>query len=541
MSCDAHECLGTKRDLEPGDRSVVWRALMIGLGALVWGFTAGSVHAHQAAAQLAADGMLTVAGEGFYEHAVLTVAGPAGYWLELDLDAGDQVTVDLLHHGRLGSSAAAEPLTRLPNGSYRYELIAVDAEDEVSVTQGRFIVRGGLAGDPPGSDTASEHDGPKNASGLQTIRSETLIPDGVMQVVNPAPTSDAVFSLGISTLILDNNVWNMSHEAPTGDLHLEAADSLTPGNGDTRLYIDRSSGAIGVNTSTPGASFEIDVLAASGTSDLRLRSSFGSRLHLDSLVADFDLTSGLGNAPQFTVRDSSGTDLFVVEEGGPASSLVIDAAGRVGVGTNAPTAPLTVEGSSGEASIRVEEIASNAAVEVMLNLVCDCAPGFRMKNSANGVTWFFRHTSAGDFTFDNLGGSGLEARLDTNGSLFLKGSLSQGSSRSLKENLVPANGESVLTALAGLELYEWSYVDQDSRHFGPMAEDFSAAYGLGSSSARIAPADMAGLALAASKTLVERNEALAARSDALEVENEQLKTQLRSVLERLEALERRDE
>ncbi len=113
-----------------------------------------------------------------------------------------------------------------------------------------------------------------------------------------------------------------------------------------------------------------------------------------------------------------------------------------------------------------------------------------------------------------------------------------GSSRALKENLEPANGDRVLDALTKLDLYEWSYIDQRARHFGPMAEEFSAAYGLGESKAKIAPSDMAGLALAASKTLAEQNEALGSENWELKVQLSDLKEQFSAMLERLEAVEK---
>ena len=122
--------------------------------------------------------------------------------------------------------------------------------------------------------------------------------------------------------------------------------------------------------------------------------------------------------------------------------------------------------------------------------------------------------------------AGLEVRISKTGDMFLTGALNQASSRSLKENLEPVNGMSVLKALDGLDLYEWQYIGTDSRHLGPTAEEFSAAYGLGNTDKAIAPADMAGVALAAIKTLHEKNqklettiEQLTARLEALEGQN----------------------
>jgi len=50
---------------------------------------------------------------------------------------------------------------------------------------------------------------------------------------------------------------------------------------------------------------------------------------------------------------------------------------------------------------------------------------------------------------------------------------------------------------------EWSYKDQESRHIGPMAEDFHSSFGLGDSDRTLAPRDVAGVALLALQGLDE--------------------------------------
>ena len=188
--------------------------------------------------------------------------------------------------------------------------------------------------------------------------------------------------------------------------------------------------------------------------------------------------------------------------------LHVDASGNVGVGTDTPTAYFEMAGGNGSESLKVSQIGANDSVEVMFNLVCNCSPGFRMQNTTNGEVWFFRHTAAGDFSIDNVAGTGLEFRVSTGGNLFLKGTLSQGSSRTLKEDLTPLEGGQLLDVLAGLPLYEWSYKGEQARHLGPTAEDFAAAFGLGANDVTLAPADMAGVALAAVKDLREENQSL---------------------------------
>ncbi len=101
-------------------------------------------------------------------------------------------------------------------------------------------------------------------------------------------------------------------------------------------------------------------------------------------------------------------------------------------------------------------------------------------------------------SFEWLFGSNSRMRLSSGGSLSIDGSLSQGSDRDRKENVVALYPSDVLEKVAGLPLYEWSYIDgMGARHIGPMAQDFHAAFGLGSSDTRLAPSDVAGVALSA--------------------------------------------
>ncbi len=88
------------------------------------------------------------------------------------------------------------------------------------------------------------------------------------------------------------------------------------------------------------------------------------------------------------------------------------------------------------------------------------------------------------------------------------GTVSDGSSRTLKRDLEIAPRDDLLEALRELPLYAWSYKKdaEGVRHVGPMAEDFHALFGLGESDQRISPADTSGLALIAIQALTDRLE-----------------------------------
>ena len=104
------------------------------------------------------------------------------------------------------------------------------------------------------------------------------------------------------------------------------------------------------------------------------------------------------------------------------------------------------------------------------------------------------------------------------------------SDRNLKENFAPVSPREVLDKVTALPISRWNFKgDAATPHVGPMAQDFHAAFGLGTDERHIATVDADGVALAAIQGL---NEKVEARSKHLEAENAALKRRL----EKLEAL-----
>ena len=92
------------------------------------------------------------------------------------------------------------------------------------------------------------------------------------------------------------------------------------------------------------------------------------------------------------------------------------------------------------------------------------------------------------------------------------------SDRALKEGLAPIDPRQVLSRVVALPMATWSYKGETIRHLGPMAQDFSAAFGLGADDRHIHVIDASGVALAALQGLHAVVEAQAARLAALERE-----------------------
>jgi hypothetical protein len=114
------------------------------------------------------------------------------------------------------------------------------------------------------------------------------------------------------------------------------------------------------------------------------------------------------------------------------------------------------------------------------------------------------------------------------------GTWTNSSSRDFKDSREPVDGSVLLDRIAGLTLESWQYRDSDERHIGPYAEDFVAAFDVGTVDEEgnrqqkyLAPSDVAGVALAGVKELYIRNQELETEVAQLKALVEQLLSQNR--------------
>jgi hypothetical protein len=107
-----------------------------------------------------------------------------------------------------------------------------------------------------------------------------------------------------------------------------------------------------------------------------------------------------------------------------------------------------------------------------------------------------------------------------------------------KENFVDLDADYVLDALDGMSIQEWNYRenDDDVRHIGPTAQEFHAAFGLGTDPLRIETIDADGVALAAIQALIRENRELAARVVELETDADRRGDRIAELEARLDAL-----
>ena len=104
------------------------------------------------------------------------------------------------------------------------------------------------------------------------------------------------------------------------------------------------------------------------------------------------------------------------------------------------------------------------------------------------------------------------------------------SDRNLKEKFTPIDNQDILERVASLPISSWNFkTDEKTRHIGPMAQDFHAAFNVGTDDKHIATVDEDGVALAAIQGLNQKLDEQLKAKDA-EIQN------LKARLEKLEQL-----
>ncbi len=195
--------------------------------------------------------------------------------------------------------------------------------------------------------------------------------------------------------------------------------------------------------------------------------------------------------------------------------MVVTAEGQIGLGTSNPDDPLHIK-SDGKAHMRFEH--GNGAI---WRVGAHSSSFVITRPNSGGKEFEIRNS--GDVVF-RFGGLEL-ARIDKNGNLTTAGTVNGTSDVNRKRDFAAADTAAVLARVASLPISSWSYKADDPgvRHFGPMAQDFHAAFGLGIDERHIAASDLAGVALASIQELSVENaakdqriETLTARLAALE-------------------------
>ena len=136
------------------------------------------------------------------------------------------------------------------------------------------------------------------------------------------------------------------------------------------------------------------------------------------------------------------------------------------------------------------------------------------------------------------GGPGIQVTLNGDGRTLTISQTGSPSDRNIKTDFATVKPEEVLNRLVSLSIHSWRFTNEVAsvRHLGPTAQDFKAAFGLGTGDTTIGIVDEGGVALTAIQGLNQKLEddrkALKDELKRREAENAELKARL----ERLEQL-----
>ena len=145
--------------------------------------------------------------------------------------------------------------------------------------------------------------------------------------------------------------WSMAlnpRDDPKNPATANAGFGLADGDGNCRLFIDQSTGRLGLNTVAPKMRLDVAGVA-------RITANNGANKDPDSRLNGGGNLVLKGNAPQIDFLDADHKDwaihvnsnkMYFIREPWNFTDLVLDGAGNVGMGTDSPRAKLEVRGGA---------------------------------------------------------------------------------------------------------------------------------------------------------------------------------------------------
>jgi hypothetical protein len=246
-----------------------------------------------------------------------------------------------------------------------------------------------------------------------------------------------------------------------------------------------------------------------------------------------------------TIADARLSANVALRSGGNAFTGNQSIAGTLGIGTTSPQGSLHIYSANNPTVLRLQSSGTPGfgRLEFVSNPQGDAnewRPGFIQSTDNGGFTgglaFFVNGTGAGNKFGSNevmrvvngAVGIGTGTAMPVS-ALQVVGTVTATafnppSDRNLKENFAPVSPREVLDKVAALPISRWNFIgDAATPHVGPMAQDFHAAFGLGTDDKHIATVDADGVALAAIQGLNQKVEEKDARITALETKLAKLK------------------
>lgn len=309
-------------------------------------------------------------------------------------------------------------------------------------------------------------------------------------------------------------------DANTG-LFSPAANTIAVTTGGAERFRVTATGLLGLGTNTPAARLHIASAGSMPQLHLGQNDSANAFTRIRFSVGDtnlWDLAAG-GTANVMNFFNSGNGNVMVLSTNG---HLRVNA---LGVGTDSTAAHFTVAGDSSQPQLRLQQTTGGATPR--LRMINGNSPYWDMFTAANGdfIRWYSERTGFNAMT------------LEDDGTLTTAGPVNPPSDRNVKQDFAAVDAQSVLEKVAALPIQSWAYKNSpETRHLGPVAQDFHAAFQLnGDDDKHISTVDADGVALAAIQGL---NAKVETRTRQLEAENAVLRNRLEQLEELLTELNR---
>ncbi len=321
------------------------------------------------------------------------------------------------------------------------------------------------------------------------------------------------FNAGAAYLFSTNGTLLTSFTNPT----LAASDHF----GSSVLALGSDRVLIGASSDSTGA-------ANTGAAYLFIMESYTAGLVVDGVHPTGITTASLQDGAVTLAKLDSGIGVWT-----RSGSAVFRLEGNVGIGTANPVSTLHVVGDVlatgtifGNGSGLTNLTASNLTTGTVPNARLSTNVALRIGGNVFNGTQIITNGNVG------IGTNNPVSALHVVGTVTAT-AFNPPSDRNLKENFVAVSSRDVLEKVAGLSISRWNFKgDTATLHVGPMAQDFHAAFGLGTDDRHIATVDADGVALAAIQGL---NQKVEAREASLRKENAELKARLERLERMLEA------
>lgn len=253
--------------------------------------------------------------------------------------------------------------------------------------------------------------------------------------------------------------------------------------------------AIGYSADVSGTSAYSIAIGASAQSQGANAIAFGRGANVNQpyAMAIGDGTQSQGNAGVAIGKSAytNGADGIVM-----GTSAQVQAASGIGIGKSAYV--------SGAKSIAIGESAQAQGAN-------NIAIGSGIYNG-NANTTAIGNSSNTSVNFSGATSTSYALMVGTNntngnGAYLTKGGTwTNASDRNLKEEITKLNSGEILDKVAALDITKWKYKGTDEYHIGPMAQDFYAAFNVGTDDKRISSIDPSGVALIAIQALNDKVE-----------------------------------